>query len=138
MFRVDRARRRSVDGFVLIEALVALAILGATLVLVNRTLAAGWTLQHRVDLEVQARGVARAVLTEMGATSPLRSGVTTGVEQGINWRVEVSPYDAGGASAVRPRIPAWWVVVVVRWQDASSGKEKSLELTTLKLGMGTP
>ena len=135
MSPADRVRRRGERGFVMIEALIALAILGATLILVNRTFAAGWMSQQRADQEVMARSVARAVLAETGATAPLRAGVMMGEEEGIAWRVEVSAYDAGGGAAVRPRIPAWWVVVDVRWQDSGSRTEKSLELKTLKLGM---
>lgn len=130
--RVGRRRRQS--GFILLEALIALGILGFTLVLVNSSVTSGWRARQRLELEANALAIARSRLTEAGVVSSLREGVETGFEGGYAWRLEIVRHAAPHEASVRSPLPAWWVNVQVTWPDNSGSPQRTVELLTIKIG----
>ncbi len=119
------------------EALVALAILGAALALIYQTMAAGWGAVRRTGLESKAVAAAMSRLEAAGRETPLAEGSTTGTEDGLDWRVDVSRYAQPGLVVATPPLAAWWVKVEVSWRDSAASAQRTVAFTTVKLA-GTP
>ena len=139
-----RLLRKSVDlrgqrGFTLIEALVALAVLAATIALVNRTFAIGWSAVRHGSLESRAIAIAKARLEAAGTQITLAADMTEGALDGMRWRREISLYDPPGQTAgATARLPAWWVRVDVAWRDSPFAAERVIALTTIRHGPTRP
>ena len=131
-------RRRRERGFTLIEALVALGVLAATIALVTRTFAGGWYAVRQGGLETRAVAVAKAQLDAVGLEVPLAAGTRSGAEGDVRWQIQVSPYATPDQPTARPRLPAWWVRVDVTWPHGAFGADRTLTLTTVKLGGRAP
>lgn len=137
--RRERARhRRGQRGFTLIEALLALGVLAATIALVNRTFAAGWNAVRHGALESRAVAVAKAHIASAGVGAPLTEGTTSGVEDGVRWKREVTAYSYPGQTVAVPRLGGWWVRVEVAWRDTPLAAERVIVLTTMKLAATAP
>lgn len=104
-------------GFALIEVLVALVIVGVLLgsigALVASSVRATQSLDHHLTLVEGARTV-EAALPARGA---LALGSMTGRSNGYDWRVDVSPFFAGGIGAANSR----WTPETVTISVHSSG-----------------
>jgi general secretion pathway protein I len=111
---VTQSRRPREAGFTIIEALVALAIVAASLAAIGALIATSTrgtrTLEQHVELIETARTVESAL--------PKREqlvGNFSGELAGHRWRVDVLPFTAGG---IDPELPSPWapqtVVVTVR------------------------
>lgn len=114
MSHVTQSRRPREAGFTIIEALVALAIVAASLAAIGALIATSTrgtrTLEQHVELIETARTVESAL--------PKREqlvGNFSGELAGHRWRVDVLPFTAGG---IDPELPSPWapqtVVVTVR------------------------
>jgi general secretion pathway protein I len=132
------ARRRRERGFTLIEVLVALGVLAATIALVSRTFGDGWYAVRQGGLEARAVAVARAQMDSVGIETPIEAGTRSGVEGDVRWQVQVAPYETPGQPTARPRVPAWWVRVDVTWRHGAFARDRTLTLTTVKLGGRAP
>ncbi len=133
------ARYRRQGGFVMLEALIAIGILGFTLVLVNANLASGWRARQRGEMEANAVAIASAKLIEAGVTSPLREGLATGYEDGYAWQIEVARHLAPQETTTRSRVPAWRLNVEVTWQEVGGApRQRTVNFSTIKLGSGAP
>ena len=131
--------RRGQRGFTLIEALVALGVLAATIALVNRTFATGWSAVRHGSLESRAVAIAKARLETAGTEIPLAADTAEGAQDGMRWRREISPYDPPGQTAgAKARLPAWWVRVEVAWRDNPFAAERMIALTTIRHGPTRP
>ena len=131
--------RRDQRGFTLIEALVALGVLAATIALVNRTFAAGWSAVRHGSLESRAIAIAKTHLEAAGAQVSLAAELTEGAQDAMRWRREISRYDPPGQTAgATARLPAWWVRVEVAWRDTLFAPERVIVLTTIKHGPTRP
>lgn len=131
--------RREQRGFTLIETLVALGVLAATIALFNRTFAAGWSAVRHGSLESRAIAVAKARLEAAGAEIPLVADNAEGGQDGMRWRRDISPYEPPGQTAgAHARLPAWWVRVEVAWRDTPFAPERVIVLTTIKHGPTRP
>jgi general secretion pathway protein I len=119
------------EGFTLIEALIAFAILALVLGAVFRSFSSGLEQERRAGLAVARVLEARALLEEFGASRPLEAGETEGaLSTGETWTAtveEIAPTLPGARSL--NLIRAWRVVVVVRDDDA-----ERLRLATIRLG----
>lgn len=134
-----RDRRRGERGFTLIEALVALGVLAATIGLVNRTFAAGWSAVRHGSLESRAIALAKAQLGIAGLDTDFAVETSSGVVDVMRWRREVSLYDPPGQTAgATARMPVWWVRVEVAWRDTPLAAERVIALTTIKHGRTRP
>ncbi len=132
-----RPSRNLQEGFAVMEALVALAILGAALALIYQTMAAGWGAVRRTGLESKAVAAAMSRLEAAGRETSLTEGSTAGTEGGLDWRVDVSRYTQPGLVVVTPPLAAWWVKVEIVWRESPTSAQRTIAFTTLKLA-GTP
>jgi prepilin-type N-terminal cleavage/methylation domain-containing protein len=130
--RQHQPRRQGQRGFALTEALVALAILGATLALIYQTMASGWGAVRRTGLDAQAVATAMARLETVGREIPLAEGATQGRDDVFSWKVDISRHVMPGLIATQPQIPAWWVKVEVTWQEVGNAPARRVNFTTLR------
>ncbi len=131
--------RRDQRGFTLIEALVALGVLAATIALVNRTFATGWSAVRHGSLENRAIAIAKARLEAAGTEVTLAAETAEGAQDGMRWRRVISLYDPPGQTAgATARLPAWWVRVDVAWRDSPFAAERVIALTTIRHGPTQP
>lgn len=122
----------------MLEALIAIGILGFTLVLVNANLSSGWRARMRGEMEANAVAIARAKLMEAGVSSPLREGIATGAEDGYAWQLEFVRHLSPQENSVRSRLPAWRVSVEVTWNDLGGASRRAVNFSTIKLGSRLP
>ena len=125
--QVSRARQA---GFTIIEALVALAIVAASLAAIGGLIAASARGTHAVEQHVALIETARAVESSLPRRDQLAAGDFSGVLAGHPWRVEVVPFGAGG---IDPELPSPWVpqTVVVTVRSATGGAK--FQLATVRL-----
>jgi len=120
------APRGNEEGFGLVEAVIALAIVAAMLGITFQTIAHA----QRSAADVEARRLAmleaRSVLAQVGVTIPLAAGSAQGAADGWAWHVDISP-DAGDAP--HQDVPISRVAVTI--QDGASRTLAHLE--TLRL-----
>jgi prepilin-type N-terminal cleavage/methylation domain-containing protein len=125
----DRARSRE-DGFTLIEVLVSLTILGVGLAVLLQIFAGGLDVSRETQAEMNAAGLARSLLDELGTLRPLQEGDVSGqFDEQYSWQVRAQhygSYDERQSWSANPLL----VTVVVRWQDGA--QPRSLSLTTLR------
>ena len=129
MFRVTQPSRSREAGFTIIEALVALAIVAASLAAIGGLIAASARGTRAVEQHVALIETARAIESALPRRNQLGVGDFSGVLAGHTWRVDVLPFSAGG---IDPELPSPWapqsVVVTVR-----SPTGASFQLATVRL-----
>jgi general secretion pathway protein I len=95
--------RRREAGFTLIEALVALAILGVALAAVLRAYGAGFRSAEGAEMQTHALLLAESRLAEAAATLT-EPGEIRGEADGYAWRVAAAPFPIGGVEKPLLRI----------------------------------
>lgn len=95
--------KRGEAGFTLIEALVALAILGVALASVLRAYGAGFRSAERAEMQTHALLLADSRLAE-ATTMLTEPGESRGREAGYAWRVTASPFPVQGVDEPLLRI----------------------------------
>lgn len=116
------------SGFTLLEVMASLAILGIGVVMVLRLFSgglglAGYSRDH-TEMALLARDKMAGAFLDAG----LKEGVASGLESGMEWKVEVSPYEAVKVEA-GPNVRILKVTASV----TETGRRKStFSLTTLK------
>ena len=132
---VPRGRRRSQDGFTLIEIIVALAILSLSLGFLLNSIS---TSIRRVDQagRIAAAGtLAQSLLARVGPELPVTQGETAGdFGNGFRWHLTIEGY---GDRAAEPQLPvgAYAVSVEILWNDGVT--VQSVVLRTLRVGAGS-
>ena len=119
-------------GFALIEVLVALAISALALSVLFAVLSDGARRTSHAEKLARAALQAQSLLAAVGSQIALKQGLTTGqLDDGLRWQLRIDGY---GDSADRRAWPvtAYQVSVEMAWTDG--GRERSLGLTTLRLG----
>lgn len=86
-------------GSVLVEALVATAIVAMVLVGVWRVVADSAARHHGVEARRYALLIARSQLAAVGSATPLAAGSAEGREGENPWQVQMTPCGPGGSSA---------------------------------------
>jgi general secretion pathway protein I len=87
-----RARLKSREGFTLIEALAAFAILALALTQLLRGVSGGARNEARADFLLRATRQGASHLDRLGVEAPAPFGVTTGrYPDGLRWRLFVAP-----------------------------------------------
>lgn len=120
-------------GFVLLEAIVSLAILGLVLALFYR----GWGASARDMAQAEETAaavlVATARLESAGIETPL-PGSLRGSSGRYDWSLtaEMRPPQDRAAAALRLR--AYHVAVEVTWRDRRTGRPHAVQLASIKLG----
>ena len=116
MFRATRFERPgSTAGFTIIEALVALAVVSASLAAIGGVIATSVRGTRTLEQHVALIQTARAVTAGLSNREQLALGAFSGEAAGHRWRVDVLPFASGAGDAAQPA--AWVpqaVVVTVR------------------------
>ncbi len=130
--------REKEQGFTLMETLVAMMVLGISLVMVLQLFSGGLRSEKRAADTTRALMHAQAVMDRFLLAPDYTTAETEGVfDDGYAWTLTYEAYepemqdDAGGLSVVTYPVDLIWVAVSVRW--AAGAREKTLALSTLKL-----
>lgn len=131
---LSRALQRSVSGsggFTLLEVLVALAILGASLSVIFGVYATVMDRTRNQRLQHEAHTLCASLLERARATGTDDSGDVFGTTpNGLNWRVRTTNYAASEQQPNSDYIPVM-ITVTVSWSD--HGRDVTRTLSTLKL-----
>lgn len=124
------------SGFTLLETIVAFLVFALVAGALQLCLTGGWRAVGIARHEQAALEVAEARLAEVGVELPLVEGVEEGVSgDGFAWVRDVRARVGTRDGAVPDTAPVgYWVSVTVSWQDLAYRPERSVSLTTLKLG----
>jgi general secretion pathway protein I len=118
-------------GFTLIEALVALAIVAASLSSIAALTATTVRGSRSIERHLAELETARAIMTGLPDRDQLLPGSFSGETAGHRWRVDVSAFDA---TSLNVRQPAWEPrAVVVTVQSPAGGV---LHISTVRLHHG--
>ena len=125
-------------GMTLIEVLVAFVLLSLSLGVIFHIFAGGMRNAQMADGYSRAVFFAESKLAAVGVEQPLGPSDISGViENGLHWRVTVTPADDGrtptAGNSQTQRL--YQVRVQVGWSEG--GRERQVELTSLRLGSGT-
>lgn len=124
-------RRRRAAGFTIIEVLVALAVVAASLAAIGSLVAATVRGSRMIEQHTELVETARAIEAGLPGRDRLAVDEPAGEVAGHRWRVEVSPYSAAPAAGRAAWLPHS-VVITVR---ASTGAR--LRIDTVRLLRGT-
>jgi general secretion pathway protein I len=128
LFR-SRDRRRKSAGFTLIEVLVALAVIAASLSAIGALVAVSMRGAQQIGQRLAFRETLRALVTSLPERRNLDAGTATGVAAGFRWRLDIVPFVA---NFVDPQSPTPWepeaLVITVR---SPSGQQ--LQINTIRL-----
>ena len=130
MFRATPSEhRRDSAGFTIIEVLVALAVVAASLAAIGSLIATSIRGTRSVEQHVALVETARAIEAGLPNRDELAPGSLSGEVAGHRWRVDVSPFAAGGIDSA---LPASWVpqAVVITVRSPSGAV---LQLNTVRL-----
>jgi general secretion pathway protein I len=123
------SRRKSSAGFTLIEVLVALAVIAASLSAIGALVAVSMRGAQSIGQRLAFRETLRALVTSLPDRRDLDAGTATGVSAGYRWRLDIVPFVA---TFVDPQAPAPWqpeaIVITVR---SPSGQQ--LQINTIRL-----
>lgn len=123
--------RRQDSGTALVEALIGSAIVALTLAAMYRAVA-DTAARNRMAAERRfGTLIAQSELATVGPIIPVEPGVTTGIELGFPWRIQIEPLSVNMPPSNAGQV--WRVTVSVR-----NPKGRLLSsLTTLALGKST-
>ena len=128
MSRATPAERRASAGFTLIEVLVALAVVAASLAAIGTLIATSVRGARAVEQRVALVERTRAIMAELPRRSELSIGEAAGDIAGHRWRITVLPYATGLPD--RPK-STWVPRAVVATVRSTSGTV--LQVHTVRL-----
>lgn len=126
--QAPRTGKHAVAGFTLIEVLIALAIVSASLAAIGSLMSTTVRAMRSIDQRFALVETARAIETGLPDRARLTGGLS-GDLAGHRWRVDVSPFIA---EFVDPRLPTLWVpqAVVIKVQSPGGAV---IQLNTVRL-----
>ena len=132
MFRSSRSENasgRHVEGFTLIEVLVALSVLAVTLAAIGSLIAVTVRGARSIPSRVALIETARAIMTGLPDRDALTIGNFSGELAGHRWRVDVLPFLG---NLVDPQQPQVWTpqTVIVRVQSPTG---QIMQLNTVRI-----
>jgi len=119
------ARKRA-QGFTLIEALVALAIIAAVLSSIGAVIGTTVKGTKSIDQRLALTGVAETVFAALPVRNALKPGRQSGELAGHRWRVDVAPLNAAATEGSR------FVPLVVNMRVQAPGGP-AIQVTTVRL-----
>lgn len=135
------------QGFTLVEVLVALVIMTASMVALFQGVQLGGRGLDQAGRQADAVQFARSLMAQAGVVDPLEPGVRNGRSAGgMEWSISIAgrPADEGRSAfttANAGRAPApgdglrpYLVTVEVSWRERTFGSMRRIQLTTVKLG----
>ncbi len=125
---------RRVDGFTLVEVLVAGAILVSVLTVALGVFSSGVAGTRKADEYTHALSIAVARMAEIEGDTLVAPGAWNGVaDERFEWRTRVEPvFVAQGDPQPAVALVPYQVVVQVAWQERE--QRRAVELQTLRLG----
>ena len=127
MLRAIRYRQRWSAGFTLIEVLVALAVVAASLAAIGNLIATSVRGARAVEQHVALVERARAIMSALPRRDELSIGQAAGESAGHRWQIAVLPYPTGQARAASQWVPRT-VVATVRSRSGTA-----LQVHTVRL-----
>ena len=116
-------------GFTLIEVLVALAVVAASLTAIGALVAVSMRGTQSIGQRLAFRETLRGIVTSLPDRRDLDAGTATGASGGFRWRIDIAPFIA---NFVDPQAPTPWqpeaVVITVR-----SPSGQLLQINTVRL-----
>ena len=126
--------RTNCQGMTLIEVLVAFVVLSLTMAVVMQIFSGGLRNARLAETYSRAVFLAESKLAAVGVEQPLAPGEGSGqLGVDLRWRVTVGPYDDNSA-ADRLMLPVRLYQVRVRVNWSERGRERQIELVSLRLG----
>jgi hypothetical protein len=120
--------RRRDSGSALVEALIGSAIVALTLATMYRAITDSAARNRMAEEKRFANLIAQSELATVGPIVPVAPGVTTGVESGLPWRIQIEPLASPPPASTTGQL--WRVTVSVR----NSRGRQLVSLSTLALG----
>jgi len=120
--------KRSDSGSALVEALIGSAIVALTLATMYRSVTDSAARNRMAEEKRFANLIAQSELSAVGPIIPVAPGVTTGVEAGLPWRVQIEPLAPNPPASTAGQL--WRVSVSVR----NPRGRQLVSLSTLALG----
>jgi len=110
-----RVRPDGRAGFTLIEVLVALAVVAASIAAIGSLVGVAAHGTLAIERRVAFRETLRSIVTSLSDRQTIAAGSATGSIAGYDWRMDAAPYVS---NLVDPRAPSPWqpqdVVITVR------------------------
>jgi prepilin-type N-terminal cleavage/methylation domain-containing protein len=121
--------RATIDGFTLIEVLVALAVLATALPAIGALIASNARASHSITMRLTRLQAARTIMTALPDRNQLAPGSLSGSTVGQSWRVDVSPFTTNDITSQRQgRWVPQLVVITVR-----SATGAAMHINTIRL-----
>lgn len=84
-----------IDGFTLLEVMVALVILGLAVAMLSGSVFDSLARAARIKTQNQAATLADSILGRLGEDIPLRTGTIQGQDENLAWTLTVAPWPGG-------------------------------------------
>jgi general secretion pathway protein I len=123
-----RFARKRVQGFTLIEALVALAIIAAVLSSIGAVIGTTVKGTKSIDQRLALTGAAETVFAALPPRNALKPGRQSGELAGHRWRVDVAPLNAAAMEGPQAR----FVPLAVNMRVQAPGGP-AIQVTTVRL-----
>ena len=120
--------RRRESGSALVEALIGSAIVALTLATMYRAVTDSAARNRMAEEKRFANLIAQSELATVGPIVPVAPGVTTGVETGMPWRIQIEPLPTNPPASTAGQL--WRVTVSVRNPKGA----QLVSLSTMALG----
>jgi prepilin-type N-terminal cleavage/methylation domain-containing protein len=117
-------------GFTLIEVLVVLAVLVASLPAIGALVAVNVKGTRATEEHLVMTQTVRAILNSLPDRRDLNVGAMSGETGGFRWRLDVAPYAGGGL--IDPRVATPWVPLSMVLTVESPGGRR-LQVSTVRL-----
>ncbi len=112
---------------------MAFTILSLSLGVLFQIFGQGFRAARTAQEYSRATLLSQSLLAGVGVETPLEPGVRAGDRDEIySWDITVKPFGTEGGDQQQPPLQAFEVMVRVHWQD--DGRERSISLTSLRLG----
>jgi general secretion pathway protein I len=127
-------KSRREGGFTLVEVVVAMAVLGISLVLIIELFSGGLRLGRASEEYTLAGQLARQKMEELSLTQPIAEGIEEGeFDSTYRWQVEVKKIDLLSIpleTDYRPPADLYQIQIHIIWKSGS--KERSTRIETFK------
>lgn len=111
----------SVDGFTILEVLIACAIVALGIASLSGAISDSLLRSARAKDYAQAVQAADGLLARLGADIPVRPGSLSGRGNRVDWEIAIQPYGTDDDRAAWP-VQTADVTVTLRWTDGRRGK----------------
>lgn len=122
------------NGFTLIEALVAFAVLALAMAQLLASAGGAARNESRADFFLRASRLGESQLDMLGVDTPIIQGDTSGVyDDGLLWTLVVEPHHSIKSPIGNAVTSSYWARLTIRRPTPQAAARESLTLTTLKI-----